>query len=152
MLKRSLLALTLACFFAAVSTAAFSQDNAAPDQQSAPAVEGMHHGHGHLDPNRRTEMLTKQLKLTADQQPKVLNILKDAQSQMEKLHSDSSMSQDDRRSKMMDMHKSSNDQIRALLDSDQQKKFDEIQSKHEQWMGHHDGPPSGSTQNPPEQK
>lgn len=150
MLKRSLLVWTLACFFVAISTAAFSQDNAPSDQQ-APGGEGMHHGHMRMDPAKRTEMLTKQLNLTAEQQPKVLSILKDEQSQMEKLHSDSSLSQDDRHSKMMDIHKSSNDQVRALLDSDQQKKFDAMQSKHEQW-GHHEGAPSGSTQNPPEQK
>ena len=148
MLKRSLLALTLACFFAAISTAAFSQDNAAGDQQQPAAGEGMHHGHGRMDPARRAEMLTKQLNLTAEQQPKVLNVLKAEQSDMEKLHGDSSLSQDDRHAKMMDIHKSSNDQIRALLDADQQKKFDEIQSKHD-WMGHHDGPPSGAA---PEQK
>ncbi|HLV87758.1 MAG TPA: hypothetical protein VKV39_12315 [Candidatus Sulfotelmatobacter sp.] len=150
MLKRSWLALTLACFFAALSTAAFSQD--AADQQAPPAGEGMHHGHGRMDPARRAAMLNKQLNLTSDQQPKVLNILKDEQSQMEKLHSDSSVSQEDRRSRMMTIHKTSNDQIRALLDSDQQKKFDEIQSRREQWMGHHDGPPSDSAPNPPEQK
>ena len=82
-------------------------------------------------------MLNKQLKLTSDQQPKVLEILKSEQSQMEKLRSDSSLSQDDRRSKMMDIHKSSNNQIRALLDPDQQKKWDAMQSKREQWQGHH---------------
>jgi hypothetical protein len=84
-------------------------------------------------------MLNKQLKLTSDQQPKVLEILKSEQSQMEKLRSDSSLSQDDRRSKMMDIHKSSNDQIRTLLDPDQQKKWDEMQSRREQGQGHHEG-------------
>ena len=51
-------------------------------------------------------MLTKQLRLTSDQQPKVLEILKSEQSQMENLRSDSSVTQDDRRSKMMEIHKS----------------------------------------------
>lgn len=97
-------------------------------------------------------MLTKEVGLTSEQQPKVLDILKSEQSQMEKLHSDSSMSQEDRRAKMMDIHKSSNDQIRALLNPDQQKKWDQMQSKREQWQGHrHDGqnpsgPPDSSDQ------
>ena len=96
-------------------------------------------------------MLTKQLKLTSDQQPKVLDILKSQQSQMEKLRSDSSLSEDDRRSKMMDIHKSSDSQIRALLDSDQQKKWDKIESAHGNWGGQHhehqdSGTPPGASQ------
>ena len=71
---------------------------------------------------------------------------------MEKLRSDSSLSQDDRRSKMMDIHKASNDQIRALLNSDQQKKWDEMQSRREQWQEHRgDGPDSGAKPDSPQQ-
>ena len=78
-------------------------------------------------------MLSKQLKLSSDQQSKVGDILKSEQSQMEAVHQDSSLSQQDRRSKMMDIHKTSNDQIRGLLDSDQQ-------ARQEQWIqGHHRG-------------
>jgi hypothetical protein len=73
-----------------------------------------------MDPQQRSEMLAKHLNLSSDQQAKVLDILKSEQSQMEKVHSDSSLAQQDRHSKMMDIHKTSSDQIRALLDSDQQ--------------------------------
>ena len=50
----------------------------------------------------------------------------------------------------MDIHKSTNDQIRALLTADQQKKWDEMQSQREQWQGHHHdgqkpGPPPDSS-------
>jgi periplasmic protein CpxP/Spy len=82
-------------------------------------------------------MLTKKLKLNADQQAKVLDALKSAQSQMKSRRSDSSASQEDRHSKMMETRKTSDDQIRAVLDSNQQKKWDEMQSKREQWRGHH---------------
>ena len=137
MLKRGLFAVTLSALIAAASVSALAQDNQSNDQQSAPAGAQPDHGqaHHHFDPAKRTEMLTKQLKLTSDQQPKVLEILKSEQSQMESLRSDSS--QDDRRSKMMDLRKASNDQIRALLDSTQQKKWDEMQSRHEQRQEHH---------------
>jgi hypothetical protein len=118
----------------------FSQDNSAGGQQAAPQGETGHRG-GHFDPARRTEMLTKQLNLTSDQQTKVQDVLKSEQSQMESLRSDTSLSQEDRRSKMMDIHKTSSDQIRGLLDANQQKKFDEMQSK--QWQGHR--PPSDSS-------
>jgi len=135
MVKHAMLALVVAGLLYTVSPAA-AQDNGSADQQSAPAG-GPEHGHHHFDPAKRTEMLTKQLKLNADQQAKVLDILKSEQSQMEGLRSDTSTSQDDRRSKMMEIHKTSNDQIRALLDSNQQKKWDTMQSQHGQWQGHH---------------
>jgi periplasmic protein CpxP/Spy len=135
MFKRCLFVVILSALVAAASVSVFSQDTQSNDQQSAPAGGQPEHARHHLDPAKRTEMLTKQLKLTSDQQPKVLEILKSEQSQMESLRSDSS--QDDRRSKMMDLRKASNDQIRALLDSTQQKKWDDMQSRHEQRQEHH---------------
>jgi periplasmic protein CpxP/Spy len=139
MCKLPILALTLSCLVGMLPASAVAQDNSGNQPQSAPAGAAPEHwrGHGQPDPAKRTEMLTKQLGLTSDQQPKVLDILKSEQSQMEKLHSDSSTSPEDRRAKMMDIHKSTNDQIRALLNPDQQKKWDEMQTRREQWQGHH---------------
>jgi Spy/CpxP family protein refolding chaperone len=144
MSKTSLLALTLAGLVSVGTISAVAQDSGS-NQQSAPSQsapmgqEG--HGHRHFDPEKRTEMLTKQLKLTSDQQPKVLDIFKSEQSQMQSLWSDNSTAQDDRRSKMMEIHKTSNDQVRALLTPDQQKKFDTMQTRHEHMGGGPDNPP-----------
>ncbi len=151
MLKHCFLALSLAAFTYAVTPLAVAQDNGNNQEQSAQAPE---HGHRHMDPASQTEMLTKHLNLTSDQQPKVLDILKTQQSQMESLRSDTSLSQEDRHSKMMDIHKTSNDQIRALLTPDQQKKFDEMQTRHEHWQGHGQGQGQGQgsgASNPPQQ-
>jgi protein CpxP len=138
MFKHCVLAFILAGLVYTVTPSAIAQGNSNNDSQSSPAGAPPDRGHGRqFDPIRRTEMLTKQLKLTSDQQPKVLDIVKSEQSQMESLRSDSSLSQDDRRSKMMNIRKTSDDQIRALLDADQQKKFDAMQSQHQQWRGHH---------------
>jgi periplasmic protein CpxP/Spy len=144
MLKHWLIALTLAGFACTVTASAIAQDNSS--NQPAQSEGQSEHGHRNFDPAKRTERLTKELKLNSDQQAKVLDIFKSEQSQMESLHSDSSMSQDDRRSKMMDIHKSSNDQVRALLDADQQKKFDEMQSKRDRWQGHGQGAAPDSPQ------
>lgn len=147
MLKRCLLALPLAGLLYAVTPWAVAQDSPSNDPQSAPAAAPPERGRGrrHFDPAKRTEMLAQHLNLTSDQQAKVQDILKADQSQMQKLHEDSSVSQEDRRSKMMDLHKSSNDQIRTLLDADQQKKWDLMQSKREQRMqGHHHGQAPGA--------
>jgi periplasmic protein CpxP/Spy len=153
MLKQGLLALLLAAVVYTVAPFASAQENGSNDQQSNTAGAPPEHGRGgHFDPEKRTEMLTKQLKLTADQQPKVWDILKSTQSQMQSLRSDSSVSQDDRRSKMMEIHKTSDDQIRALLDPNQQKKWDAMQSKHEQWQGHHqDGQAPAAPNSSPQQ-
>jgi periplasmic protein CpxP/Spy len=151
MIKHCLIALVLAGLVYAALPVAVAQDNGNAQQSPPSAAPEHEHGHRHMDPEKRAAMLTKRLKLNADQHAKVVDILKSEQSQMETLHSDSSMSQDDRRSKMMDLHKSSDDQIRALLDPDQQKKFDEMQSEHQDSMhGHGDQNPGGSS-NPPQQ-
>jgi periplasmic protein CpxP/Spy len=152
MMKRCLFVLTLAGLVYAVSSSAFAQDNGSNAQQSAPSTAQPEHGAGgryHMDPEKRAEALGKKLKLSADQQSKVLDIFKSEQSQMESLRSDSSVAQSDRRSKMMEIHKSTNEQIRALLDPDQQKKWDEMQSN--KMEGHHHGgaAPSGAPESSP---
>jgi hypothetical protein len=140
MFKHSLLALMLAGVVCTAAPVVMAQDSGAPPQQSGPEGAPPEHGRGgHMDPEMRTKRLTKELKLTSDQQSKVLDILKSTQSRMQDLRSDSSVPQEDRRSKMMEIHKASDDQIRALLDADQQKKFDAMQSRHEQWQGHPQG-------------
>ena len=155
MLKHSLLALALAGVIYAAPAIAQNgaQNNSAPDQQSAPNAQQQQwhgHGHGEMDPAKHAEMLAKKLNLTADQQAKVQEIFKSEQSQMESLHSDSSMSRDDRHAKMMAIHQASGDQVRALLDPTQQKKWDEMQSRREERQEHHHGggqaPPPSSGQ------
>jgi protein CpxP len=151
MLKQCLLALMVAGLLYAVTPASVAQESGNNDQQAAPGGPPPGRGHGHFDPAKRAEMLAKHLNLNADQQAKVTDILKSEQSQMESLRSDTSTAQQARRAKMMDIHKTSNDQIRAALNADQQKKFDEMMSHRQQWMqGHQQGgeapPPPDSQQ------
>src|SRR5580692_5571741 len=148
MIKQSLLILATAGLIS-IAPFATAQDNPSNNQPSAPAQE---HGrwHGHEDPAQRTAELTKKLKLTSDQQTKVQDALQSEHSQMESLHQDSSLSQQDRHAKMMDIRKSTDDQIRGVLDATQQKKWDEMQAnKHEGMHNGHGGPPEGGA--PPQQ-
>jgi periplasmic protein CpxP/Spy len=153
MLKKSLLVLIAASLITVAASFAAAQDNNSPsNDQAAPSQDnGMHH-HGPPDPARRTRELTKQLNLTSDQQPKVLAALESQRSQMESLRQDASLSQEDRRAKMMDIHKSTNEQIRSLLDSTQQKKWDDLQARHEQWQNHRQGAPDAGQQSPQPQQ
>jgi periplasmic protein CpxP/Spy len=133
MFKQSLLILLAASF---ISVAASAQDAPPNNQPSAQENGGGHHGP--MDPAQRTQELTRKLNLTADQQTKVQQILQSESSQMESLRSDSSLSQQDRHTKMMAIHQSADTQIRAQLDPNQQKQWDEMQAKRGQW-GHHRG-------------
>ncbi len=153
MLKQCLLVLLAASLIAITvpfAAAQSSGDNPPNNQQPAQGNGGWHHGPP--DPAERTQELTKKLKLTSDQQTKVQDVLQSEHSQMETLRQDSSLSQQDRRAKMMDIRKSTDTQIRALLDSTQQKKWDEMQANREQWgHGHHGPPDGGDHQGPPPQ-
>jgi Spy/CpxP family protein refolding chaperone len=146
MLKQFLLALLAAGVISIAGPFAASQDS----QQSPPSQENGGRHHGPPDPARRTAELTKQLNLTSDQQPKVLDALQSERSQMETLHQDSSLSQQDRHAKMMEIRKTTDAQIRGLLDSTQQKKWDEMQAKREQWKEHR-GQGSPDAGSPPPQ-
>src|SRR5215469_533372 len=147
MLKHSLIVITVAAFLYMVLPCAVAQQTGSSDQQ--PATSEHAHAHGHMDPAQRAAMRGKQLNLNSDQQSKVEDILKSEQSQIEGVHSDTSLSKEDRRSKMMDIHKSSSDQIRGLLDPEQQKKWDEMQAKHQQMQEHHhQQAPGGASSSP----
>lgn len=149
MYKHFLLAAIAAGLITMGANFAAAQDNVSRDQQASSQQGGhMHHG---MDPAKHTQKLTRKLNLTSDQQGKVQNILESEKSQMQSLHQDNSMSQQDRRSKMMDIHKTSSDQIRALLDSTQQKKWDEMQARREQWMQKREGSQDKNQSAPPQQ-
>jgi len=145
MLKQCLLVLVAAGLISIISPFAAAQDSPPNDQQSPPLHDNGRGHHGPPDPARRTQELTKQLKLTSDQQTKVQDVLQSERSQMESLRQDTSNSQQDRHAKMMEIHRTSDAQIRALLDSTQQKKWDDMQAKREQWMqDRHPGAGAGS--------
>lgn len=139
MIKQCLLVLVAAGAISIAAPFAAAQDSPSNEPQAQPSQgQGGWH-HGPQDPAQRTKELTKHLNLTADQQTKVQDIFTSEKSQMESLHQDSSLSQQDRRAKMMDIHNTTNTQVRALLDSTQQKKWDEMQAKREQRMQNHAG-------------
>lgn len=83
---------------------------------------------------RQLEMLTEKLNLTADQQTQVKAIDEDNMKQMMAVRNDTSLSQDDRRSKMMDIRKTSQDKIRGILTDDQKTKYEALQAEMRQKM------------------
>jgi Spy/CpxP family protein refolding chaperone len=90
------------------------------------------HGRMMQTPEERTDHLTKALNLSDDQKGKVLSIYQDEQKQMSAVHGDSSLSREDRMSKMKQIRENTVSQIKDTLNPDQAKKFDEMQQKMEQ--------------------
>lgn len=161
MSKRILISMLVLALAAMCSVTMYAQQ---PDQNAGQSGEhrGEHMGGprgGPMNSQAMLDHLTKELNLTSDQQTKIKTILDDQQKQVQTLRDDTSVSQQDRMSKMRDIHKSTMDQIRAQLTADQQTKFDEMQKKMMNGPGGHRGPggdhPRGdqsSTPPPPPQQ
>jgi septal ring factor EnvC (AmiA/AmiB activator) len=121
-----------------------AQDVPSQDSQARPTGPSGEEYRGHHrmpSVDQQLKHLTKALKLSDDQQAKVRSALEDQRKQMEQIHNDASLSQNDRFSKMKEIHENTNTQIKSALSDDQQKKFDEIQQKHQEHMRGHQGPP-----------
>jgi protein CpxP len=156
----------LAAFLALATGALFAQqggDQDAPppqgEQSGPPPQAGEQGGHwgqggrggreGRMDPSKRAQMLTERLSLSKDQQSKVKDIFASQQKQMQALMRDQSMSRQDKRSKFEQMRSDTDSQIRAVLNSDQQQKFDAMLKEREQHMHDHQGREGGEGNGPP---
>ncbi len=121
-----------AAFLALCATTVYTTPMMAQDPQPQQQGGG---GGGRFSPERQLEALTTQLSLTPDQVTKVKAINEDTAKQSQALRGDSSLDQDARRAKMMDIRKASQDKIKAILTDDQKTKYDQILSQQRQRMG-----------------
>lgn len=106
----------------------------AQDAAPAAAPQGQMGPRGGRMEGRQLEMLTKRLNLTTDQQTQVKAIDEDTGKQMMAVRNDTSLSQDDRRSKMMAIRKASQDKIRAVLTDEQKTKYDALLAEQRERM------------------
>jgi Spy/CpxP family protein refolding chaperone len=97
------------------------------------------------------EMLTRQLNLTPDQVTQVKAIDDEARKQAMAVRDDSSIAGPDKRAKMMDIHKASQDKIRGLLTDDQKTKYDALLAQMQERRGNHQGGQGGPPPPPPQQ-
>jgi Spy/CpxP family protein refolding chaperone len=114
--------------------------------QMGPEQSGGQWGHGPGQPmtaDQRLQRMTKQLNLSDAQQQQIKPILENEAKQMQGLHEDSSLSQQDRMSKMMQIRQSTSEQIKPILNADQQQKYSQMMSR----QGHGHG---GMGQNQPQ--
>jgi Spy/CpxP family protein refolding chaperone len=95
-------------------------------QMGAPAGGAEHGQRQPMSADQRLQMLTQQLNLTSDQQSQIKPILENESQQMDALRSDSSLSQQDRMSKMKEIRQSTSSQIKPILTPDQQTKWQQM--------------------------
>jgi protein CpxP len=98
--------------------------------------------------NQELTRLTKALTLTQDQVTQIKPILQNQMTQMTALRQDTDTSQMDKRQQMMQIRSDAQTQIRALLTSDQQTKYDALLAQQQQQhMGRRGGGMMGGGQN-----
>ncbi len=116
-LLRSTLALTLA------ATAAFAQQSATlqaadPGSTQQPAAQ-QGHRHHNFDPHKAAQHLGKKLNLTDDQTAKIEPILADQHQKMAALHSDTSLTPDQRHQQMHTIFEQTHSQLAGVLTPEQ---------------------------------
>ena len=106
-----------------------SQDNAPPPPDSAAPAPPPRGRMGRMGGEGQLKRMTKELNLSPDQVSQIKAIDEDSRKQAMATRDDSTLSQQDRRSKMMDIRKASRDKIRAVLNDDQKTKYDAMTEK-----------------------
>jgi septal ring factor EnvC (AmiA/AmiB activator) len=151
-LAAAIILVGLVCLSLGLGTAfgQYGQGQSGPDQSGqASGMDGHMGRHQMPSVDDQVKHMTKKLNLSNDQQAKLKPILEDQRKQMEQIRNDSSLSREDRFSKMKSVHENSASQIKALLNEDQQQKFDKMQAERREHMGDRgpgNGPPPSQPQ------
>jgi periplasmic protein CpxP/Spy len=129
-MRKQIFSLALSTVFG-LGVAMAAPQNSAPapqsqDQSAAPQA-GHWAGRHEADPNKEVQHLTKKLNLTQDQQNQILPILTSQKQQMDSIRNDSSLSAQDRRAKFRAVREDSDNKVRAVLNDDQKKTYDQMQ-------------------------
>jgi Spy/CpxP family protein refolding chaperone len=135
----------LAC--AMLATPIWAQNDAQPQEGPPPGEHRMRHG-GMPNPDEQVKHLTKELKLSADQQTQLKQIFADQEKTREQeRESMQNMSPEDRRAKFEQTRQEMDSKIEAILNDSQKKKFTEMRSKMMQHRPH--GNANGQQPPPP---
>jgi Spy/CpxP family protein refolding chaperone len=150
-MRKPALALIASVAFGLTSAVAVAQ---AQDAGPPPdAQHGQRHGGMRFDPQQRVNMLAKRLKLSDDQKQKLLPIFTDEQTQMKSLRDDSSLSREDKMTKMKSIHEDTETKVNGLLNDDQKQQYTKMQEQMRQRMhdrmGGGQGGPQGEAGGPP---
>jgi Spy/CpxP family protein refolding chaperone len=104
----------------ALSNTASAQDANKGGGKRGPSVE------------ERMTRMTEELKLTAEQQPKVKAVLEDQNKQRQELRGDTSLSREDRRAKMTSITEAGDKKLKGILTPEQWDKYEKMQAEMKQ--------------------
>lgn len=147
-MKKVMLCAFLTVAISCCGTALFAQ----MQDGSSQGQGGMGQGNMHRMPmstDDRLQHMTQMLNLTSDQQTKIRPILDNESTQMQALRTDTSISREDRMTKMRSIRESTVSQINPILTSEQQQKWAQMQSQHMHPPGGAMGAPGGDQGAPP---
>jgi Spy/CpxP family protein refolding chaperone len=133
-MKKQICTIALSGLLALGMTAAAAAQDAMQPQGGSMQGPGGHHG-GWGNPDEQLAHMTKRYNLSADQQNQIKPILVAQKQQMDQLHSDTSMSREDKMAKMQSLHADSKSKIEAILTGDQKQMYEADQAKMEEHRG-----------------
>ncbi|MDI1250217.1 MAG: hypothetical protein PSV13_15250 [Lacunisphaera sp.] len=104
--------------------------HAADEPATPPPGDGpKHERRGPGGPGAMMQQAVKELGLSAEQEAKWKEIGKQERTALEALRADTTVEKKDKRAKMQEINQGFADQRRALLNADQQTKFDDMRAK-----------------------
>jgi Spy/CpxP family protein refolding chaperone len=126
--------------------AALAQDAATTPQDTPPAGQEMHRGHGPMSTEQQLAHMTKALNLTADQQTQIKPLLDARRQQMMQMHEDKSLTREDRMTKFKALDDDTHAKIAAVLNDTQKAKFAKMEERRDEHMEQHSGGGMGAGQ------
>ena len=115
----------------------------APDQPqapdaNAPQVTQTHPGRKHrtFDPAKQAAHLGKRLGLSSDQVTQITPILADRQQQIEGVRADTSLTQQDRRTKIRAIFEDSKNKLEAVMNETQKQQFEQMLTERRNHRNH----------------
>lgn len=140
------LALAFSLTTGAQTSSAEAKQQASPDRSQTDSA-----GNTHRDRiGERLKWLSQQLSLTEDQKKQLKPILAGEFKQMRAVGEDASLTQDQKREKMKQIHEASRPQVQAILTPEQQQKF--AQMKEEAKERHGEKKDQGQSDHQPPQQ
>ena len=125
------LALAFTLTTAAQASSTESKQKASPDQSQTGSAGGMHRDRV----GERLEWLSQHLNLTEDQKKQLQPILAGELKQMRAVGEDVSLTQDQKREKMKQIHEASRPQVQVILTPEQQQKFAQMREEAKERRG-----------------
>ena len=113
-----------------LASAGFSQESSNARNQQHQTKSGQTKHQEAMTPEAMVEHLSTELNLTDEQKAKIKPMTEDVYKKMNDVRQDSSLSEQERREKIRQIHENALGQVKTVLNPEQQKKLDEMMAGH----------------------